>query len=165
MIKNENGLLIITDGPEVIYDSSVDKLFHYLPPRIDGSFNRPGQGWSGAGNPGFIVDDFSIGTLPSAATDIVGLVRFQYSTGYEYLPSGAWFVAGGSFVLALKAFQLTNGNWGSNVSSAYFASIYNNGTDLRFRAEMSLWDNYMAGPGLALAPYTVTYRLFPAVFS
>lgn len=166
MIDNNAGILRITDGAEEIYDSSKDALFHYLPPRIDGSFSRSSENWSGSGSaPGARINDFSIGTLPDAATDIVGLVRFEYSTGWEYLPSGAWFVAGGSFVLVSKDFQTISGSWGTYVSSLAFATIYNDGTDLRFKEEMSLWDHYMAGPNLNLAGFDVTYRLFPAVFS
>lgn len=166
MIKNEGGEIVIIDGTEEVYNSSTDQLFHYLPPRIDGSFNRPSRDWSGSGNaPAAHIDDFSIGTLPAPATDIVGLVRFEYSTGWTHLPPDAWFVAGGTFALVLKTFQSISGTWADYVSSASFATIYNDGADLRYREEISLWDHYMSGPDLYQAPFTVHYRLFPAAFS
>lgn len=166
MIENKDGILRVTDGAEEVFNSSTDQLLHYLPPRLDGSFTRPSADWSGSGNaPAARINDFQIGTLPSVATDIIGLVRFQYSGGYTYLPSGSWFVAGGTFNLIHKKFQTLSGNWGMHPSSVAFATIYNNGTSLRFREEISLWDHYMAGPNLNLSAFTVTYRIFPAVFS
>lgn len=166
MIKNEGGEVVIIDGSEEVYNSGIDRLFHYLPPRVDGSFNRPDRDWSGSGNaPAVHTNDFSIRALPAPTTDIVGLVRFQYSTGWTHLPPNAWFVAGGTFALVLKTFQTISGSWGNYVSSASFATIYADGADLRYREEISLWDHYMSGPNLYLAPVTVHYRIYPAVFS
>lgn len=166
MIENKDGVLRITDGAQVVYDASRDKLLHYLPPLMSGSFTRPAADWSGSGSdPGVRRNDFSLRPMPAPATDIVGLVRFQYSTGYTYLPSNAWFVAGGTFVLVHKNFQTLSGTWGLRCSSCAFATIYASGGNLRFREEISLWDHYMAGPNLDLAPFTVHYRIYPAVFS
>lgn len=170
MIENENGILRVVDTsipvPEEVLNTATDKLLHYLTPRLDGSFTRPAANWSGSGNaPAVRTNDFEIGVLPAVATDIVGLVRFQYSTGYTYLPPDAWFVAGGSFVLAMKRFQSISGSWANYVSSLAVATIYNDGPSLRFREEIALWDHYMAGPNANLAPFTVDYRLYPAVFS
>lgn len=165
MIESDGGVLRITDGATEVYNATTDQLLHYLPPLMSGSFTRPAANWGGGGAPGVRRNDFSLGAMPAPATDIVGLVRFQYSTGYTYLPSNAWFVAGGSFVLVLKAFQTLSGVWGDGCSSGAFATIYASGGNLRFREEISLWDHYMAGPNLDLAPFTVHYRIYPAVFS
>jgi hypothetical protein len=165
MIENENGVHRIMDGATEVYNSSTDQLFHYLPPMMSGSFTRPAEDWGGSGAPGVRVNDFSLGSMPAPAAHIAGLVRFEYSTGYTYLPPDAWFVAGGSFVLVQKVFQTLSGVWGIYCSSCAFATIYADGGNLRYREEMSLWDHYMAGPNIRLGAFTVHYRIFPAVFS
>lgn len=162
---NEDGVLTITDGAELVFDSSRDKLLHYLNPRIDGSIARPKADWSGSTTPSIRSYDAQIATLPAVSTDIVGLVRFRYSTGYTYLPPDAWFVAGGSFVLAQKDFQTISGVWGAYCSSMALATIYKSGNQLRYKEEISLKDHYMAGPNLNLAAFNVDYRIYPAAFS
>ena len=165
MIKNEAGVLQITDGGTEIYNSSTDELLHNLPPRIDGSVSRGALAFSGGSTPTFRDTDFSIGSLPSVASDIVGLVQIQYSGGFEYLPAGSWFVAGGSFLFVHKRFQDIGGGFANYPASIGIATIYKNGADLRFKEQLYLLDHYLAGPALALEGYTMNYRLFPAVFS
>ena len=166
MIENKDGVLRITDGAQEVYNASTDQLFHFLPPRIDGSVTRESLRYSAGTNWNGRTADFSIGTLPSAATDIVGLIRITYHGGGQaLLPNDAWYVAGGSLLLEFKSFQTISGTWGAHPSSIGIATIYNNGTDLRFREEIALKDHYMAGPGLGLASYTLTYRIYGAVFS
>lgn len=165
MITNEGGVLDITDGGTPVYNSATDQLFHFLPPRIDGSVSRSALAFSGGSAANFRDVDFSIGSLPSVTTDIVGLVQIQYSGGYEYLPADSWFVAGGSFLFVHKRFQDIGGGFANYPASIGIATIYRNGADLRFKEQLYLLDHYLAGPALALEAYTLNYRLFPAVFS
>jgi hypothetical protein len=162
----DDGNLIVKDGAETVLHTGTDDLLHYLTPRLDGSFSRSAANWGGSTSWGGRFTDTVIRTgLPSVAPDLVGLVRIQYSGGYTYLPSGSWFVAGGSFLMVAKRFQTISGDWGEKLSSMAAITIYKSGTNLRFREQIALLDHYMAGPNLNLAPFTVTYRLFPAVFS
>lgn len=169
MIENADGVFRVTDiveGVEVqVYDSSVDELLHCLPPRIDGSISRPSANWAGSTNWTYRDYDTSLGTLPSEASDIVGLCRVTYSGGFSHLPSGGWYVLGGSLLLIQKDFQTISGNWGDCISSIVAATIYKSGNQLRFKEQLRLKDHYMAGPNLNMSAYTVAYRLFPAVFS
>ena len=163
---NDAGELIITDGAEEVLNTVTDKLLHCLPPRFDGSVSRSSLAWGGSEAWEMRSADFQIATgLPSAATDIVGLVRIEYSNGYSELPSGGWYVAGGSFVMVSKDFQTISGVWGAKHCSMGVVTIYKSGTTLRFREQLALKDHYMAGPAASMAPYTLTYRLFPAAFS
>jgi len=165
MIENANGVLRIADGAEMVYDSAVDELFHCLPPRIDGAVSRSSANWAGSSAWTTRDTDTVIATLPTESTDIVGLCRVTYSGGYTHLPSNAWYVAGGSFLLVSKDFQSISGTWGDYICSMVAATIYKDGANLKFKEQLRLKDHYMAGPNLNLAAYTLTYRLFPAVFS
>lgn len=165
MIQNEGGVLTIIDGSETVYNSSTDKLMHNLLPRIDNSISRSSADWSGSSAWTSREADFSIGSLPSVSTDIVGLCRVTYSGGITHLPSGGWYVAGGSFLLLAKDFQSLSGTWANYICSMAAITIYKDGDDLRFREQIRLKDHYMAGPNLNLSGYTLAYRLFPAVFS
>jgi len=165
MIENKDGILRITDGGAEVYNSSTDELLHYLPPRIDGSVSRDSVNWPGGTAWERRDADILLGTVPAVASDLVGLVRVQYDTGYTHLPPNAWYVAGGSFLLVFKTFQSLSGTWANYVSSVAAVTIYKSGNQLRFQERIRLLDHYMAGPNLNLAGYTLTYRLYPAVFS
>jgi hypothetical protein len=166
MIENVDGVLRITDGAgEVVYNSATDQLLHFIPPRIDGSVSRPGLSWSRGSSWSERTADFGLATLPSVATHIVGLVRVTYSSGKSFLPGGAWYPAGGSLLLERKTFQTISGTWGDYVSSIGIASIYKSGNQLRFKEEISLRDDRLGALGFLVAPYTLTYRIYPAVFS
>jgi hypothetical protein len=159
------GVVVIKDGSTEILNTGTDELLHYLTPRVDGTVNRPAVDWSGSGVPTVRTYDAQIATLPEVSTDIVGLVRFRYSTGYTYLPPDAWFCAGGTHVLVHKFFQSISGTWGNYPRSIGLATIYKNGTALRFKEHFVLEDHYMAGPNLNLAAFSVDYRIYPAAFS
>lgn len=162
----ESGVLTIDDnGGTEVFNSSTDQLFHCLPSRVDGSVSRSSSPWSSGGLWFSRTADTSVGTLPTGSTHIAGLVQVSYSGGYTYLPSGAWFVAGGSFVLIHKRFQSISGTWGDGVSSIALATIYNSGTDLRFKEHIKLRDDTMSGAGFDLDAYTLNFRIFGAVFS
>jgi len=165
LIENENGILRITDGVTEVLNTSTDALLHYLPPRIDGTVARARFDWV-ADQRRTRNDDFQIGTLPPEATHIMGLVRVTYGGGYTELPGDAWFVAGGTFVLFMKAYNsLSGASWGDYVSSIGLATIYKNGNELRFKEELSFRDGRLAASSSHFAAYTLTYRIYPAVFS
>lgn len=165
MIENEDGVLRITDGAEQVYNSATDKLLHFLRPRIDGEVSRSGLSYSGGSSWTTRNEDFSIGSLPAVATDIVGLIRITFGGGRSYLPDDGWFPAGGSLLLEGKTFQTISGTWGERICSLGFATIYKDGSDLRFREQISLKDHRLNALGFSLAAYTLHYRIYPAVFS
>lgn len=114
----------------------------------------------------------NVGTVPSVATHLVGLVRFTYSSGANLgdpaLPNGAWCVAGGSFVLICKRFQQSNGSYSSGsatMSSLGVATFYKDGTNIVFKEAIRLFDNREELLGSSLRGYTADFRLFPAAFS
>lgn len=166
MIENDSGILRITDGATEVYNSATDKLLHLIPPRIDGSVSRSGLNYGGSSTWNTRSADFSVATLPAVATDIVGLVRVTYGSGdRSYLPNDAWHPAGGSLILEFKTFQTITGTWGNYMANFGSATIYKDGTDLRFREELALKDHRLNSLGFSLAAYTLHYRIYPAVFS
>jgi len=166
MIENENGILRITDGATDVLNTQTDALLHYLPPRIDGAISRPEFPWL-ADSRRTRNDDVLIATLPAVATHIMGLVRITYNTGgYTEIPGDGWYVAGGTFVMFMKRFNSVSGaSWGDYVSSVGLATIYKSGNELRFKEELSFYDGRLATSATRFPAYTLTYRLYPAVFS
>lgn len=167
--------IVITDGPSgtVVFDTN-QQLFHLLTQTpISGSITRPAMDWPGgsANVVGLRNLTQTVGTMTSAATHIVGLVRYTYSSGANLgdpgLPNGAWCVAGGSHVLICKRFQASNGSWpaSGSMSSLGVATFYKDGANIVFRERVVLFDNREELLGTSLRGYTADFRLFPAAFS
>ena len=164
------GRIVITDGATTVFDTNQD-LLHLLSPVIAGSYSFPSVDWPGnsAGFQAVRNQDFFVANVPAGTTHIVGLVRFDIAAGGSNapvgMPTGAWYQAGGSFLVDHKTFVASNNTIATYPTSMISASFYLSGTTIRFNEELRLYDGRAEFLGLLYPSYTVTYRLFPAAFS
>lgn len=158
--------MTITDGATTVFDSD-QELLHLVSDAVSGTIVRDPIFWGTIDTPTERIDDIQIGTLPAISRDIIGLVKFEFTTGYSLIPQTAWFVAGGTILLEHKRAQDVDGNYMNWPSSIVGVTIYKSGTELRFKEWIELSDDYYGYPygSSRMAGYTVTYKIFPATYS
>ena len=172
------GRILITDGASgpTVFDTN-QRLLHLLQDPLAGSLStRASMDWNGGlgaiPSPNIRDQDGFVANVPAATTHLVGLVRYQFGSGVNEvvlaLPSGAWFVAGGTHILMQQQFQSADGTFlasGSAVSNIAAVTFYQSGSTIRYKEKIVLWDNYRETFQDRFPSYTPTYRLFPAAFS
>lgn len=169
------GRIFITDGPggPIVFDTD-QKLCHLLDDPIAGTTSeRAALDWNGGlgaiPSPNGRDTDAFVANIPDVATHLVGLVRYDFSNSsfVMELPSGAWFVAGGTHILMHKTFQSSNGTFAGDAAVSSIAAItfYKSGSTIRVKDQVVLFDNRAEFVGWNFPAYTATYRLFPAAFS
>lgn len=158
--------MTITDGSTTVFDSD-QELLHLVSDPLSGTVTRPSIVWGTIETPTQRNADIQIGTLPAISRDIVGLVKFAFASGDTIIPSNAWFVAGGSFLLIHQRALDVDGNYLIWPSSMMAVTIYKDETELRLKEAIDLSDDYFGYPygSATLSSYTVTYKIFPATYS
>jgi hypothetical protein len=151
-----------SDGTVVL--DTREEIFHILS-KVQGEVSRPRLVFGGSAGASRRYATIPLGSVDPSCTGILGLARITYSTDVSYLPSGYWYVVGGSLVTIHKTFQSLNGSWSDFLSTLSILSFVLNGSTVELHESTCLKDDYHAGPQDRLAPFTITYRLFCGTFT
>lgn len=147
-----------TDGTVVL--DTRDEIFHILS-KVNGSVSRP-QYSSAVGV--VRTANIDLGAVDPNCTAVLGIARNEgaFAGGSDHdLPSGLWYVVGGTIVLHIQNFRSVGGTWGDYPSSIGLATFALSGGRARFQEEIC--QNF--GYTTFMSAYTMTYRLYCGTFT
>lgn len=107
----------------------------------------------------------TLGSVDSNATDLIGFCKLTYGSDYSLLPSGAWYMVGGTLIPFMKRFESLSGTNAKYISSMQMITFAISGGNAVLHEEAEACDDYYAGPSSRLAALTIDYKLFAGTFT
>jgi len=163
-LEIEAGYMRVTGtNGEVCLDTR-NPMFHRITPK-SGTVIVPHLDIGSGTAPKTRAQQHDLGAVAAGCTHVLGFCQIVYESGSAMLPSGYWFMVGGSIVSRIKRFQTTSGNNAKFISSMQLLTFELVGTTLVLNEETILCNDLEAGPNLSIAALTVNYRLWAGRFN
>lgn len=154
IVKNTSG--------DVMLDTN-DEIFHIIDFK-SGTQNIPTLDIGGYGNTKTRSASYSLGSINSLCTHVFGFCQLTWSTGYSQLPSGMWYMVGGTMVPVLKRWEDFGGANGFFMTMLQLLTFEIVSGTLYLQEETQMTDDNYAGLNLDLAALDVNYRIYGGRF-
>ncbi len=163
-LEIESGYIRVTGTNGDVCLDTRRKSFHVIS-RVNGTVVVPSLDVGTGEAPNGRTATYSVGTVASGCTHLLGFARITYSTGYSALPSGYYYTVGGSLITDVMRFQSIGGTNRPFISTMQILTFELSGTSVVLREETTLVNDYEAGFNVKSAAMTIDCRLFAGRFN